>query len=190
VAADQRRQHCDYFVYHYLFCPYLSSLSSGTAGRSVEKVFNFSGTKAWQPCVVASFYFADSAIAVERMPSPQATCPCSGTASKEPDSSDKAERSCRSSIFGCAELRSHRPADRNSVAIAVPVASSQRQTFHSNCVGNELISLGPGHFCFFADALSRAPFFGFARLKRTSLPQDRQVYNRGVRGFSGRRPRM
>ncbi len=40
-------------------------------------------------------------------------------------------------------------------------------------------------FCFFADALSRAPFlFGLARLKRTSLPGVRQVYNRGLRGFS------
>src|SRR5439155_26113542 len=45
-------------------------------------------------------------------------------------------------------------------------------------------------FCLFPDARSRAPvFLDLARLKRTSLPGVRQVYNRGLRGFSGHKSR-
>ena len=84
----------------------------------------------------ADFYSAGSEIGAECMPS-QATYLCSAMVAKEPDSSDKAEMSSRSSIFSYAELQLHPPLgwSKNSVAAAVPAASSQRQAFHSDLWG-------------------------------------------------------
>ena len=87
------------------------------------------------------------------MPS-QATYLCSAMVAKEPDSSDKAEMSSRSSIFSYAELQLHPPLgwSKNSVAAAVPAASSQRQAFHSDLWGFPFSALGlrqrTGNECF------------------------------------------
>ena len=101
----------------------------------------------------ADFYSADSEIGAECMPS-QATYLCSAMVAKEPDSSDKAEMSSRSSIFSLrrATIASTSRLVENSVAVAVPAANSQRQAFHSDLWGFPFSALGlrqrNGNECF------------------------------------------
>ena len=102
----------------------------------------------------ADFYSADSKIGAECMPS-QANIPvCSAMVAKESDSSDKAEMSSRSSIFSLrrATIASTSPLVENSLAAAVPAASSQRQAVHSDLWGFPFSALGlrqrNGNECF------------------------------------------